>query len=89
MNVIKFELLKLRSKSRGWLGPILVFILIMVAWRSPPKADSGWWSLSGQSPPWPRASRRSPAPFAPWAQPDRGLMHRLQAPSARPVRRLV
>ena len=31
MNVIKYELLKLRSKSRGWLGPILVFILIMVA----------------------------------------------------------
>ena len=31
MNIIKFELLKLRSKSRGWLGPILVFILIMVA----------------------------------------------------------
>src|SRR6056300_1368307 len=31
MNVIKLELLKLRSKSRGWLGPILVFILIMVA----------------------------------------------------------
>jgi len=31
MNVIKFELLKLRSKSRGWLGPILVFILILVA----------------------------------------------------------
>ena len=31
MNVIKYELLKLRSKWRGWLGPILVFILIMVA----------------------------------------------------------
>ena len=31
MNVIKLELLKLRSKSRGWLGPILVFILILVA----------------------------------------------------------
>ena len=31
MSVIKYELLKLRSKSRGWLGPILVFILIMVA----------------------------------------------------------
>jgi heme exporter protein B len=31
MNVIKYELLKLRSKSRGWLGPLLVFILIMVA----------------------------------------------------------
>jgi|TARA_B100000497_G_C7643436_1_gene386904 heme exporter protein B len=31
MNIIKYELLKLRSKSRGWLGPILVFILIMVA----------------------------------------------------------
>ncbi|MDA9570979.1 hypothetical protein N9R99_03540 [Gammaproteobacteria bacterium] len=31
MNIIKFELLKLRNKSRGWLGPILVFILIMVA----------------------------------------------------------
>ena len=32
MNVIRFELLKLRSKSRGWLGPILVFILILVAY---------------------------------------------------------
>ena len=31
MNIIKYELLKLRSKSRGWLGPILVFILILVA----------------------------------------------------------
>ena len=31
MNIIKLELLKLKSKSRGWLGPILVFILIMVA----------------------------------------------------------
>jgi heme exporter protein B len=31
MNIIRFELLKLRSKSRGWLGPILVFILILVA----------------------------------------------------------
>ena len=31
MNIVKLELLKLKSKSRGWLGPILVFILIMVA----------------------------------------------------------
>ena len=32
MQVIKFEFLKLLKKSRGWLGPILVFILIMVAY---------------------------------------------------------
>ena len=32
MEVIKFEFLKLFKKSRGWLGPILVFILIMVAY---------------------------------------------------------
>ena len=32
MEVIKFEFLKLLKKSRGWLGPILVFILIMVAY---------------------------------------------------------
>ena len=32
MKVIKFEFLKLLKKSRGWLGPILVFILIMVAY---------------------------------------------------------
>lgn len=31
MKLFKFELLKLRKKSRGWLGPILVFILIMTA----------------------------------------------------------
>jgi heme exporter protein B len=31
MKLINFELLKLRKKSRGWLGPILVFILIMTA----------------------------------------------------------
>jgi heme exporter protein B len=31
MNILYFELLKLRKKSRGWLGPILVFILIMTA----------------------------------------------------------
>ena len=32
MQVIKFEFLKLLKKSRGWLGPILVFILIMIAY---------------------------------------------------------
>ena len=32
MQVIKFEVLKLLKKSRGWLGPILVFILIMIAY---------------------------------------------------------
>ena len=32
MEVIKFEFIKLLKKSRGWLGPILVFILIMVAY---------------------------------------------------------
>jgi len=32
MHVIKFEFLKLLKKSRGWLGPILVFILIMIAY---------------------------------------------------------
>ena len=32
MEVIKFEFLKLLINSRGWLGPILVFILIMVAY---------------------------------------------------------
>lgn len=31
MKLFTFELLKLRKKSRGWLGPILVFILIMTA----------------------------------------------------------
>ena len=31
MNIIYFELLKLRKKSRGWVGPILVFVLIMTA----------------------------------------------------------
>ena len=32
MQVIKFEFIKLLKKSRGWLGPILVFILIMIAY---------------------------------------------------------
>jgi heme exporter protein B len=32
MQVIKFEFLKLLKKSRGWLGPILVFVLIMIAY---------------------------------------------------------
>ena len=31
MKLINFEFLKLRKKSRGWLVPILVFILIMTA----------------------------------------------------------
>ena len=32
MDIIKFEFLNLLKKSRGWLGPILVFILIMIAY---------------------------------------------------------
>ena len=32
MEVIKFEFLKLLKKSRGWLGPILVFVLRMIAY---------------------------------------------------------
>ena len=32
MDLIKFEFLKLVKKSRGWLGPILIFVLIMVAY---------------------------------------------------------
>ena len=32
MDIIKFEFLKLLKKSRGWLGPILVFTLIMIAY---------------------------------------------------------
>jgi|TARA_B000000475_G_C15986857_1_gene443406 heme exporter protein B len=31
MKILYFELLKLRKKSRGWVGPILVFVLIMTA----------------------------------------------------------
>ena len=32
MDIVKFEFLKLLKKSRGWLGPILVFVLIMIAY---------------------------------------------------------
>ena len=32
MDIIKFEFLKLFKKSRGWLGPILIFMLIMIAY---------------------------------------------------------
>ena len=32
MELIKFEYLKLVKKSRGWLGPILIYVLIMVAY---------------------------------------------------------
>lgn len=32
MGIVKFEFLKLLKKSRGWLGPILVFVLIMIAY---------------------------------------------------------
>ena len=32
MNIFKLELLKLRKKTRSWLGPILVFWLIMIAY---------------------------------------------------------
>jgi heme exporter protein B len=31
MKILYLELLKLRKKSRGWVGPILVFVLIMTA----------------------------------------------------------
>ncbi|RZO20564.1 MAG: heme transporter CcmB [SAR86 cluster bacterium] len=31
MKIFYFEFLKLRKKSRGWIGPILVFVLIMTA----------------------------------------------------------
>jgi heme exporter protein B len=32
MDIIKFEFLKLLKKSRGWIRPILVFMLIMIAY---------------------------------------------------------
>ena len=32
MKIFKLELLKLRKKTRSWLGPILVFWLIMIAY---------------------------------------------------------
>ena len=32
MNIFRLEFLKLSRKSRGWLGPILVFVLIMIAY---------------------------------------------------------
>ena len=32
MKILKLELLKLRKKTRSWLGPILVFWLIMIAY---------------------------------------------------------
>jgi|TARA_A100000164_G_scaffold296422_1_gene270490 heme exporter protein B len=32
MNIFKLEFLKLRKKTRSWLGPILVFWLIMIAY---------------------------------------------------------
>ena len=32
MNIFRFAFLKLSRKSRGWLGPILVFVLIMIAY---------------------------------------------------------
>ena len=32
MNMFKLEFLKLRKKTRSWLGPILVFWLIMIAY---------------------------------------------------------
>ena len=32
MNLFKLEFLKLRKKTRSWLGPILVFWLIMIAY---------------------------------------------------------
>ncbi len=32
MNLIRLEFLKLRKKTRSWLGPILVFWLIMIAY---------------------------------------------------------
>ena len=32
MKLLKLEFLKLKKKSRSWLGPILVFWLIMIAY---------------------------------------------------------
>ena len=32
MKILKLELLKLQKKTRSWLGPILVFWLIMIAY---------------------------------------------------------
>jgi len=32
MNLIRLEFLKLRKKTRSWLGPIVVFLLIMIAY---------------------------------------------------------
>ena len=32
MKILKLELLKLQKKTRSWLGPILVFCLIMIAY---------------------------------------------------------
>ena len=32
MEILKIEFLKLRKKTRIWLGPILVFWLIMIAY---------------------------------------------------------
>ena len=32
MDIFKLEFLKLRKKTRSWLGPILVFWLIMIAY---------------------------------------------------------
>ena len=32
MNILYLEYLKLKKKTRHWLGPILVFILIMIAY---------------------------------------------------------
>ena len=32
MNTLYLEYLKLKKKTRNWLGPILVFILIMIAY---------------------------------------------------------
>ena len=32
MSSLKLELLKLKKKTRSWLGPILVFWLIMIAY---------------------------------------------------------
>ena len=32
INLIRLEFLKLRKKTRSWLGPIIVFLLIMIAY---------------------------------------------------------
>ena len=50
MKLLKLEFLKLKKKSRSWLGPILVFWLIMIAYPLtvellPEKLEVGFFSV--------------------------------------------